>query len=89
MLILGRAKICLNRWIGKSSAGQEKLKEHDAIGVYAHAFKAESVIRATCDDYRAGAMENPQLQEEDQKEGGKIESDILVLFSKGYLGWTV
>jgi hypothetical protein len=31
-------------------------------------------------------MEDSQLQEEDQKEGRKIESDVLVLFSKGYLG---
>lgn len=80
------AKMCLDRWVGKSSAGQEKFKEHDAIEVYAEAFKVESVIRTTCDDYRAGAMEDPQLQEEDQREGRKIESDVLVLFSKGYLG---
>ena len=78
--------MCLDRWVGKSSAGQEKFKEHDAIEVYAEAFKVESVIRTTCDDYRAGAMEDPQLQEEDQREGRKIESDVLVLFSKGYLG---
>lgn len=86
MLNPGRVKTCLNSWVGKSSAGKEKLKEHDAIEVYADAFKAESVIRATCDDYRAGAMEDSQLREEDQKEGRKIESDVLVLFSKGYLG---
>jgi hypothetical protein len=82
----GRVKTCLNSWVGKSSAGKEKLKEHDAIEFYAYAFKAERVIRATCDDYRAGAMEDSQLQEEDQKEGRKIESVVLVLFSKGYLG---
>jgi pimeloyl-ACP methyl ester carboxylesterase len=40
----------------------------------------------TCDDYRAGAIQDSQLQEEDQKEGRKIESDVLVLISKGYLG---
>jgi hypothetical protein len=71
VLISGRAKTCLNRWVGKSSAGQEKFKEHDTIEVYADAFKAESVIRATCGDYRAGAMEDSQLQEEDQK-GGRL-----------------
>ena len=86
MLNPGRVKTCLNSWVVKSSAGKEKLKEHDAIEVYADAFKAESVIRATCDDYRAGAMEDSQLREEDQKEGRKTESDVLVLFSKGYLG---
>jgi hypothetical protein len=82
----GRVKTCLNSWVGKSSAGKEKLKEHDAVEVYAGAFRAESVIRATCDDYRAGAKEDSQLREEDQKEGRNLESDFLVLFSKGYLG---
>ena len=82
VLIPGRAKMCLNRWIGKSLAGQEKFKEHDAIEVYADAFKAESVSRATCDYYRAGAMEDAQLQEEDQKEGRKIKSDVLAFVFK-------
>jgi hypothetical protein len=31
-------------------------------------------------------MEDSQLQEEDQKEGRKTDSDVLVLFAKGYLG---
>jgi hypothetical protein len=78
--------MCLERWVGKSAQGQVKFKEHDAIEVYADSFKAESVIRASCDDYRAGAMEDSKLQEEDQKEGKKIENDVLVIYSQAYLG---
>jgi hypothetical protein len=31
-------------------------------------------------------MEDSKLQEEDQKEGRKIESDVLVIYSNDYLG---
>ncbi len=85
MLILDRVKMCLDRWVGKSLAGQDNLKEHDSIKVYADALKAESVIRATCDDCGAGAMEDSQLQKEDQKEGRKIESDVSIFFRGGIL----
>ena len=80
------ARMCLDRWVGKSPTGLGKFKENDAIDIYAESFKQERVIRASCDDYRAGAMEDSQLQVEDQKEGRKVDVDVLAIYSAGYLG---
>jgi hypothetical protein len=63
-----------------------KFKDHGAWEVYADFFKNESLIRATCEDYRAGAEEDVQLQEEDQKLGRKIDVNVLAMYSKDYLG---
>lgn len=79
-------KTCLDRWTGKSEAGLMKFKEHGAVDVYANFFKNESVVRATCDDYRAGAEEDVELQKEDQDMGRKIDVNVLAMFSKDYLG---
>lgn len=79
-------RTCLNRWAGKSETGLAKLKENDSFSVYENSFKFESVIRSTCDDYRAGAQEDIQLQDEDQKAGKKIDINVLVLYSADYLG---
>jgi hypothetical protein len=65
--------MCLDRWIGKSAAGQEKFKQHDAIQVYADSFKAESVIRASCDDYRAGGWRIRSFKRRIKKRDGKLK----------------
>ena len=80
------ARFCLDRWAGKSEVGLAKFKEHGAFDVYGNSFKNESVLRASCDDYRAGAEEDVSLQEEDQKRGRKINVKTLVMFSSDYLG---
>ena len=79
-------RMCLDRWAGKSSTGQAKFRENDAVEVYAESFKQETVVRASCDDYRAGAVEDARLQEEDQREGRKVDGDVLCLYSRRYLG---
>jgi len=79
-------RMCLDRWVGKSSVGLERFVENEAVDVYAGFFKQESVIRATCDDYRAGAQEDVHLQEEDQRERRKVDVDVLVVYSADYLG---
>jgi pimeloyl-ACP methyl ester carboxylesterase len=79
-------RTCINRWLGKSEAGLAKFNENNAFDVYCEFMKDESVIRATCDDYRAGAEEDIQLQEEDQKEGRKIDIDALAIYSSHYFG---
>jgi hypothetical protein len=56
------------------------------VDVYADSVRQESVIRASCDDCRAGAMEDVREQEQDQKSGRKVDGDILVLYSDKYLG---
>lgn len=76
-------KMCLTRWLG---SGGDKFNEHKSMDVYAFWFVNESVVRASCDDYRAGADEDCKLQEEDQKQGRKLDVDTLVLYSEGYLG---
>jgi pimeloyl-ACP methyl ester carboxylesterase len=79
-------RTCLERWVGKSEVGLAKFQEHGAVGVYANFLQNESVIRATCDDYRAGAEEDIELQVEDQKLGRKIDIPVAAVYSKDYLG---
>lgn len=79
-------KTNIEKWTGKNVAGVKKFNEQDAMSVYASSFNYESVIRASCDDYRAGTFEDITQQEEDQKAGRKLDADVLVLYSAGYLG---
>jgi pimeloyl-ACP methyl ester carboxylesterase len=76
---------CFTRWAGKNENGIRKMKEHDAERVYGAAFKYEHVIRASCDDYRAGAFEEVIEHEEDQREGRKMDCDVMVLYSATFL----
>jgi hypothetical protein len=78
-------RTCISRWVGKSSVKRAKLEEHDAMEVYGQFFKLESVVRASCDDYRAGGQEDVDEQVQDQKEGRKIDGDLLVIGSSEYL----
>ncbi|KAH7385058.1 putative Fluoroacetate dehalogenase [Cadophora sp. MPI-SDFR-AT-0126] len=80
------AKFCLERWSGTSASALEKFKENNAWEIYMKDFERESVIRATCDDYRAGAEEDVVLQEEDQKAGRKMDCPVLKIYSELFLG---
>ncbi|KAG9231319.1 putative Fluoroacetate dehalogenase [Amylocarpus encephaloides] len=75
-----------DRWHGKNGVGTARLKENHALDVYAKSFKYDHVIQASCDDYRAGADEDLKYEAEDQRVGRKIDSDVLVLYSAGFLG---
>lgn len=77
---------CINRWSGKNEIGIAKTKEDDAENVYGNFFKYEHVVRASCDDYRAGAYEDLEEEGRDQKEGRKMDSDAHVLYSSLFLG---
>jgi pimeloyl-ACP methyl ester carboxylesterase len=68
--------VCLDRWVGKGASSRAKLREHGAWDVYAETFKDEKVVAATCDDYRAGGVEDAEEQEKDQREGNKIDCDV-------------
>jgi pimeloyl-ACP methyl ester carboxylesterase len=72
--------VCLDRWAGKGASSHAKLREHGAWDVYAETFKDEKVVAATCDDYRAGGVEDAEEQENDQREGYKIDSDVSAFF---------
>lgn len=77
---------CIDRWVSKSPAGYAKFCENDSIAIYSNLFKSKAVIEATCDDYRAGAQEDIEEQERDQKAGKKIDIDVLAIYSEEYLG---
>jgi pimeloyl-ACP methyl ester carboxylesterase len=76
----------MERWAGKNHDGLQSLQAHAAIETYCHYMAQDSVIRASCEDYRAGAEEDIQLQKQDQASGHKLSIDILVLYSTDYLG---
>ncbi|TVY34153.1 Fluoroacetate dehalogenase [Lachnellula subtilissima] len=74
-------RMCLNRWVGTRKKGLAMFKSNDSIAIYAKSFKSESVIRATCDEFRAGAQEDVRLQYEDQRAGRKMDVDVFILYS--------
>ncbi|KAF2711542.1 alpha/beta-hydrolase [Pleomassaria siparia CBS 279.74] len=74
------------RWAGKNSTGLSYLKADNSLDVYAGFFEQPHTIWSSNEDYRAGATEDIQLQEEDQKVGKKIKAPLLLLYSEGYLG---
>jgi len=76
----------IERWAGKDHSGLESLKADGAVEIYSHYMAQDSVIRASCEDYRAGAEEDVQLQKQDQTSGRKLSIDTLVLYSADYLG---
>lgn len=72
ILKLGGDEWCrtlIYRWAGKTSECVARVEEHGAVRVYAACFGREEVVRASCDDYRAGAEEDVVAQEEDQRMG--------------------
>ncbi|KAK0101927.1 hypothetical protein ONS95_001261 [Cadophora gregata] len=80
------ARFCLERWSGNSPSALAKFKENEAWEVYMNDFRRESVVRASCDDYRAGAEEDVVAQEEDQKAGRKMDCPVLKVYSELFLG---
>lgn len=54
--------------------------EPAALTAYQHAFEDPDMIRATCEDYRAGATIDAQLDREDRDAGHKIGCPTLVLW---------
>jgi pimeloyl-ACP methyl ester carboxylesterase len=85
----GGAKWCtdmISKWAGSNSTGLQKLESDDSFAVYGGFFENEDVIRASCEDYKHGATTDVVLQEEDQKEGRKIEKPLLLLYGKDFIG---
>lgn len=52
----------------------------DAMAEYVRAFKDPAVIHATCEDYRAGATIDCDLDRQDQERGNRITCPLLVLW---------
>lgn len=73
-----------DRWRGSASArGLENLTSDGAMEVYENSFKQESVVRAACLDYEAGATVDVEAQKKDQDTGQKLDIPTLVLHSAG------
>ena len=79
-------RMMIERWSGKNQVGLGSLKSDGALEVYCGYHAQESVIRASCEDYRAGAGEDVDLQKEDQRLGKRVSCDTLVVYSSTYLG---
>jgi len=80
------ARDCMYRWAGKSSRILGKLEADNAVEVQSAFFENKSVVEASCDDYRAGAEEDVEQLNNAQRENRKVDKDLVVLYSEGYLG---
>ncbi len=76
----------IEQWAGKDYRGLKSLQSNSAVETYCHYMAKDSVIRASCEDYRAGAEEDVQLQKQDQASGRKLSVETLILYSADYLG---
>lgn len=70
----------LASWTGGGSLPQRDAIEPDALAIYQDAFSDPEVIRATCDDYRAGATIDAEIDQADLDAGRKITCPTLVLW---------
>jgi pimeloyl-ACP methyl ester carboxylesterase len=76
----------MHRWAGRNEQRRARALDPEALAVYCRHFDKESVVRASCEDYRAGAFEDNDLQKKDQKAGNKIKIPTLVVYSEAYIG---
>src|ERR1700761_5784835 len=80
------AKEMILRWAGSNEVGLEKLKSGNAFNVYGTFFDNPSVIKATCQDYEAGATVDVTAQTADQEAERKVNIPVLLVYGKKYLG---
>ncbi len=67
----------LASWLGRKDA-----IEAEAFTAYAAAFRDPETIRATCDDYRAGATHDIAIDRADREAGRRIRCPLLVLWGE-------
>ncbi|KAF2674847.1 alpha/beta-hydrolase [Microthyrium microscopicum] len=80
------AQKLIMRWAGSNEKRLDKLKSGDAMDVYGSFFDKKSVLRASCEDYKAGASLDVTAQGEDQDNRRLIDAPVLLLYGKEYLG---
>lgn len=73
-------------WPGSNEEGLKNLQSDGSMDVYGGFFEQESVVRASCEDYKHGATTDVEAQERDQKEGRKIGVPLLLLYGKDFIG---
>ncbi|KAF2768975.1 alpha/beta-hydrolase [Teratosphaeria nubilosa] len=76
----------LERIQGPNPTAIEKFRSHNAIDHYSHVFSKPETISGSCADYRSGAFEDVEAQEEDQKAGRKVKLPLMVIYSASNLG---
>lgn len=76
---------CIMRWAGSNAEGLEKLKCDDALKVYSEFFDKESVIEASCQDYKTGATVDLEAQEQDIVQHKCISVPLLLVYSKEFM----
>ncbi|KAI1756007.1 Alpha/Beta hydrolase protein [Xylaria castorea] len=69
--------------VGSNEAGRESLFADGAVEHYARCYEREEVIRGAAADYSSGAAEDWDAQQEDIREGRKIQVPVVVLYSEG------
>lgn len=85
----GGAKWCeemIRSWAGHNASGIALLESDSSMAVYGGFFEREEVVRASCEDYKAGATTDLVEQERDMKEGRKIGKPLLVVYASEYIG---
>lgn len=73
----------MERWMGKNEDGIAKLRADEGMEVYVAAGAKESVIRASCEDYKAGATVDMQREIEDLELKRLIPVPVLAVHSAG------
>ncbi|KAI0869128.1 Alpha/Beta hydrolase protein [Hypoxylon argillaceum] len=68
---------------GSSEASQLSLSADGAVDHYARCYEQDEVIHGAVADYSAGAAEDWDTQQEDIKEGRKVQVPTVVLYSEG------
>ncbi|KAF2124180.1 alpha/beta-hydrolase [Dothidotthia symphoricarpi CBS 119687] len=83
---LGPSTFCtdmIQRWAG---SGLSNLTADSALPLYGALFAQPHVLKASCEDYAAGATVDLEMQAADQEAGRKIKCPTLLLYSSGGIG---
>ncbi len=78
--LIGNDPAFFLRWTIESWLWRKDAIEPEALAAYESAFRDPETIRATCDDYRAGATVDVEIDREDHDEARKIRCPALVLW---------
>jgi len=81
-LILAESDLFL-RYLMHRWAGDPARIDSDALAEYLRCFRLDSVIRASCADYRAGATTDSEDDAADRAAGKRIACPLLLLWGSG------
>lgn len=76
----------LDRIGGGNSKARAAFQSDSAWEHYTALFARRDTIEGSCADYAAASQDEPKLQEDDQKNGRKMEKPVLVRWSLAKLG---